>query len=64
MALLCASVFQNHVYRLLQLADPPQRRPVLLRVGDSAVAAVPPQLIAEVLHAVSLSLRTDFTLGE
>lgn len=51
-------------YRLLELADPSQRRPMLLRIGDPPVAPVPPQLVAEVLHTVGLCLRTDFTLRE
>lgn len=35
---------------------------MLLRIGDLPVAPVPPQLVAEVLYAVGLCLRTDFTL--
>lgn len=61
----CAKAFGQVLtqYRLLELSDPSQRRPMLLRIGDPPVAPVPPQLVAEVLHAVGLCLRTDFTLG-
>ena len=35
---------------------------MLLRVADAAVAAVTPQLVAEVLNAVGLCLRANFAL--
>jgi len=49
-------------HRLLELADPPQRRSVLLGAGGPAVAALPPQLVTEVLHTVSLCLGAELTL--
>lgn len=51
-------------YRLLKLANPPQRRSLLPRAAGVAVVAVPPQLVTEVLHAVGLRLRTHLPLGE
>lgn len=50
-------------YGLLELADASERGAVLLRVGDAAVAAVPPQLVAQVLDTVGLGLRTHFPLS-
>lgn len=35
---------------------------MLLRVGNATVTPVPPQLVAEVLDAVGLCLRTNFAL--